>query len=116
MIARLILGARGLLSAGIAEVKRPVKAIYKWSLGSSVFWGRAETFWNESAVLWFVFPLLDGIYDRARDKPSPTVRSILASWVFAALFFHAAVYSEKRKMKLEQLERLEKGEIADGKR
>ena len=103
MIARLILGAKGLRD----KLRNFAKAIYNWSLGSSVFWGRAETFWNESAVLWFVFPLLDGIYDRARDKPPPTFESIIVSWLFAALFFNAAVYSEKRKIKLE---RLEKGE------
>lgn len=81
------------------------KTFYKWSLGSSTFWGLAETFWNEAAVLWFVFPVLDGFYEVSKDGPPPSVKSILVSFAIAGLFFLAAVYSEKKKKKLEKLEK-----------
>lgn len=115
MIARLILGAVGLLSIGIVgwfgrfKFKKYAKAFYSWSAGTSEFWGRAETFLNETAVLWFVFPTLDTLYERSNDRPSPTVTAVLVSYAVALFAFFAAVYSEKKRVELEKREEKEGG-------
>src|ERR1700723_3240010 len=53
----------------------------------------AETFCNEVAVLWFVFPLLDAIYDPNRaGKPILLPAFLVAGlfFVFAVVLSHAA--------------------------
>ena len=86
------------------RLKSYAKRFYKWSLGSSAFWGLAETFWNEAAVLWFVFPVLDSVYEKSNNGPSPSAKLILVSFVLAGVFFFAAVYSEKKKRHLGKME------------
>ena len=54
-----------------------------------------ETFFNEAAVLWAVFPLLDEIYDSRPNKP-PLAWAYVVSGVF--LFFAVALsHSAKAK-------------------
>jgi len=48
----------------------------------------AETFCNEVAVLWFVFPLLDTIYEHGKIQDDPLLHQ--AFWV-SALFFVFAI-------------------------
>jgi hypothetical protein len=53
-----------------------------------------ETFFLESAVLWFVFPLLDSLYDPTRrGTPSPLLnQAYIAAFVFllvAVILSHA---------------------------
>lgn len=91
-------------------VKRFFLVVADWSIRTSEFWDVLETFCNEVAVLWLVFPLLDGLYDRAKDKPAPTVLSILGSFAIAFWFFIAAVYCKKKEQKLEEREKREKAE------
>jgi hypothetical protein len=83
-----------------ARIKSLFLAIVDWSIRASEFWELLETFCNEAAVLWFVFPVLDGIYDRAESKPAPPIRSILVSFGVAFWFFIAAVYCKKKELKL----------------
>jgi len=54
----------------------------------------AETFLNEAAVLWAVFPLLDSIYDpKRRDNPA-----LWQSYIIAAVcFLGAVIISHARK-------------------
>ena len=47
----------------------------------------AETFCNESAVLWFVFPLLDTIYEHR----TPDLRLLHEAYEVAGMFFLFAV-------------------------
>lgn len=57
----------------------------------------AETFCNEAAVLWAVFPLLDEIYDPRPNKPP-------LAWAYAVagmFFFFAVVLSHSAKGKEE---------------
>jgi len=53
----------------------------------------AETFCIEAAVLWFVFPLLDSLYDR-KNVDSPLVHRAFgvsaAFFIFAVVLSHAA--------------------------
>jgi len=58
----------------------------------------AETFCNEVAVLWFVFPLLDSIYEHWKDGENKTGRPDLPSlhqafWVAGLFFVFALVLS-----------------------
>jgi hypothetical protein len=54
----------------------------------------AETFLNEAAVLWAVFPLLDSIYDPTR-RGDPV---LWESYIIAAVcFFGAVIISHARK-------------------
>jgi hypothetical protein len=75
-----------------------------WTLTTSHFWGVAEVFCNEVAVLWFVFPLLDSVYDSAKDKPPPTLSSIGLSFVVAFVFFALALFCKSRERTLEAKE------------
>ncbi len=50
----------------------------------------AETFLNEAAVLWFVFPLLDIIYDN-KHLNDPSLHQ--AYWLSGACFLGAVVLS-----------------------
>jgi len=90
-------------------LKRHLLAAAKWSIGSSEFWSLAETFWNEVAVLWFVFPVLDDLYDRARNQSPLSVKSILGSFGVAFICFLLAFYCKKKEMKLREKEKLAKG-------
>lgn len=49
----------------------------------------AETFCNEVAVLWFVFPLVDSLYDR-RNADAHTIHNAFA---VSAMFFYSPSYS-----------------------
>lgn len=51
----------------------------------------AETFCNEVAVLWFVFPLLDTIYEHGKFRDDPLLHQ--AFWVSALFFIFAIVLS-----------------------
>jgi len=48
----------------------------------------AETFCNEVAVLWFVFPLLDNLYDPNKRLSDPTLHG---TFLIAGMFFLFAV-------------------------
>lgn len=106
MIVRLISCAVGLVAvAAFAWIRRThlrnyARRLYDWTAGSEEFWGRLETFLNETGVLYFVFPTLDAVYERARDKPPPTVTAICLSYAAAIVAFFAAVYSEKKRVRL----------------
>lgn len=50
----------------------------------------AETFCNEVAVLWFVFPLVDQIYDPNR-RGRPDSPSMAPAYLMAGLFFFFAI-------------------------
>lgn len=47
----------------------------------------AETFCNESAVLWFVFPLLDTIY----EHKNPDLQLLHNAYKISAMFFFFAI-------------------------
>lgn len=64
-----------------------VKKRARRALGRSTLYSLAETFFNEAAVLWAVFPLLDAIYDRRKGVNQPSYRSIAASWGVALILF-----------------------------
>lgn len=51
----------------------------------------AETCCTEVAVLWFVFPLLDTIYERGKHPDDPLLHQ--AYWVSAMFFIFAVVIS-----------------------
>jgi hypothetical protein len=55
----------------------------------------AETFCNEVAVLWFVFPLLDEIYEHWKDAGNasnhPELPSLKIAFSVAGLFFTFAI-------------------------
>ena len=87
--------------------------------GSSLF-KILETFFNEAAVLWFVFPLLDTIYAfRKKDENGPSTGLVAVSVGIAGLLFlFAAIFAslaeeeeearvgftmEKRKWRFSQL-------------
>lgn len=53
----------------------------------------AETFFIESAVLWFVFPLVDSLYDQKKVDPKLQHSAYAVAavfFVFAVLLSHAA--------------------------
>jgi len=114
-VVRLIAEIAGLAILGLAgwywrsKLKLWLLALLDWSIGKSEFWDVAETYCNEVAVLWFVFPTLDSLYDRAKDKPPPSTNSILMSFAVSLGFFIAAVYCKKNAEKLEAQEKLRKG-------
>ena len=62
--------------------------------GSSLF-KILETFFNEAAVLWFVFPLLDTIYSfHNKGERGPSTNLVVGSiGVAALLFLFAAVFA-----------------------
>jgi hypothetical protein len=116
---RLIVGFAGIV-VGAATVgwaiwhwrsllRQYLSAVLTWSIRSSEFWGLAETFLNEVAVLWFVFPVLDDLYDRAANKPPLSIWSILGAFGVAFFAFIAAVYCKKKEMKLNGKTHSEKG-------
>lgn len=81
----------------------------KWSefFGTKEFYALLETFFNEAAVLWFVFPLIDAIYKikSSTDTQSPSiVRIVATSWSAAGAFFYLAVNAKRNA------ERSHKGE------
>lgn len=84
------------------ELRTYARRLYDWSLGTPEFWGLAETFWNEAAVLWFVFPILDNFYDRHNGGPALTAKQIVSIFFWVVTFFLAAVYSDKKKKSLEK--------------
>jgi hypothetical protein len=56
----------------------------------------AETFCNEVAVLWFVFPLLDEIYEHTKHPDDPLLHDPLlhqAFWVSGMFFIFALILS-----------------------
>jgi len=72
----------------IRDRGRNLKAAAKRVLGQSTFFALRETFFNESAVLWFVFPLLDAIYTARRpEEKLPSTSSILGSFAVALFLF-----------------------------
>jgi hypothetical protein len=95
LIADVLLWASGLVGICRKWVKWLVLAIAGISFGTSDFWSIAETFWNEAAVLWFVFPLLDSIYNHAQGQPRPSNRAIYGSFGAAAAFFMVAVFCKQ---------------------
>ena len=57
-----------------------------------------ETFFNEAAVLWFVFPVLDAIFREGKGQPLSAVEVIetaLITWGVALLFFYFAVFFKR---------------------
>lgn len=91
-----------------STLEKGLGAVLDWSIRTSEFWELAETFLNEAAVLWFVFPVLDDFYDRAKDKPPLTIGEILLSFAVALFAFLMAVYCNKKSGKLKK--KTEKGE------
>ena len=60
--------------------------------------GLLETFFNEAAVLWFVFQLLDAIYEAKKDQPIGVlnlVGIVVATWSVALAFFYFAAFFKK---------------------
>lgn len=105
MRTRLIVGAATLPIVGIAYAiwrkKINQKATRLWNVVSDGFVGKSffsvmEVFCNEVAVLWFVFPLLDSLYEsRIPNAPGPSISGILLSFVLAGFFFVLATYFAK---------------------
>lgn len=72
--------------------------------GKSTLYEQAEVFFNEAAVLWAVFPLLDAIYDKREGMKSPSLWSILVSFGIAFVLFCLGLYCNligKRKRREE---------------
>jgi hypothetical protein len=69
----------------------------EWLLKGGAVNTLLETFFNEAAVLWFVFPLVDALY-RVK-KPGEVginiVLIVITSWLAAGVFFYFAVLSKK---------------------
>jgi hypothetical protein len=62
------------------------------------FSGLLEVFFNEAAVLWFVFPLLDAVYEAKKNEAihlAEAAKIIGVTWGIALLFFYFAVYFKK---------------------
>jgi len=97
---------------GVAALIVAVLVYLKWhasinnAVGSSLRWlyrilrdpktcRVAETFCNEVAVLWFVFPLLDSIYEHWKEAGKTTnqqnLPSLRQAFFVAGLFFLFAV-------------------------
>jgi len=83
-----------------AKLKRLLFLVADWSIRTPEYWDLLETFCNEVAVLWLVFPLLDDLYDRNKDRPPLSRWLILMSFAVSFGFFVAALYSAKKKQKL----------------
>lgn len=91
-----MVGSVGLLVAGLVyaqwreTINPAVWVAVKW-LGRTLIDRKtcqvAETFCNESAVLWFVFPLLDTIY----ENQHPDLHLLHESYGVAGMFFLFAV-------------------------
>jgi hypothetical protein len=107
LIAEIAVGVSALAAVGIWRnkvwhfvVRRSI-----WFLEGDSFFSLLETFFNEAAVLWFVFPVLDTIYRIKRageTEQQPNILVIVGTSTGAAMvFFIAAViakkYAEKRK-------------------
>src|ERR1700733_5090650 len=89
--------------------RRQLRSFLRWvtyhSIETSEMWGLAETFWNEAAVLWFVFPLLNTLYERAKDKPPPSTKAVLGSFAVAIVFFSVALFCKKTEHRLAEAEK-----------
>jgi hypothetical protein len=100
---RLIVESAGALLAGSAILG----AMWKWRMrtiaalryayagvGHQAF-TLLETFFNEAAVLWFVFPVLDALYPKDQGTHMRMANVLLTSWVGAFAFFCLAVFFKK---------------------
>jgi hypothetical protein len=79
------------------------RALRIWFFESKETWDVVETFFNEVAVLWFVFPLLDLLYQtkHAGDTNPPNIYMVVgSSWPVSLLFFTMAVFAKKRSEKI----------------
>jgi hypothetical protein len=87
--------------AGIRKKKQIVAHFSSLFLGIEAivsFSGLLETFFNEAAVLWFVFPLLDAVYEARKDRTiriADALKIIGVTWAVALLFFYFATYFKK---------------------
>lgn len=69
-----------------------------WIFEGDQFFSLLETFLNEAAVLWFVFPFVDTLYPigRAADTPPPHIFKVIEqTWSVALLFFILAIIAKK---------------------
>lgn len=92
-----MVGAVALIVALIAYRQWFVR-INSWAVSVLVWTGRflldvktcrvAETFCVEAAVLWFVFPILDSIYDPNKQRIAPLLKQ---AYLVAGMFFIFAV-------------------------
>jgi hypothetical protein len=77
--------------------RRKLRKHANWLLEGGAVNSLLETFFNEAAVLWFVFPVVDALY-RAK-KPGEVEVNILwitvTSWLAAGVFFYFAVLSKR---------------------
>lgn len=70
------------------------------------FFKLLETFFNEAAVLWFVFPLLDAIYEEHKNQKGIGYIGIGVSWLVALMLGTFAAVFAKIAENLEKKERL----------
>jgi hypothetical protein len=72
--------------------------IFRWVFEGDEFFSLLETFFNEAAVLWFVFPFLDTLYQnrKAGDAPAPNIFKVMEqSWIVALILFILAIIAKK---------------------
>jgi hypothetical protein len=114
VIYRLIAGIASLALAlvGCWLCRRWLPKGLKWvvyhTLETSEMWGLAETFWNEAAVLYFVFPIVDSVYQRTKDKPPLSTNGILGTLGAVLVFFSVSLFCKKRHQHLAEKEMQER--------
>ena len=92
-----IIGLAGVGANGWFWRKRLARC-FRWFFEGDQFFSLLETFFNEAAVLWFVFPFLDTLYQfrKAGDAPAPNIFKVIEqSWSVALVFFILAVSAKK---------------------
>lgn len=96
---RLIAEILGVAAAGIASwfLRKQIARFFRWIFEGDQFFSLLETFFNEAAVLWFVFPFLDTLYQaRKGDTPAPDIlKTVLQSWGVALILFILAIIAKK---------------------
>ena len=101
-----------LVPVGFWLCRRWLRKGLKWvvyhTLETSEMWGLAETFWNEAAVLYFVFPIVDSVYQRTKDKPPLSTNAILGTLGAVLVFFSVSLYCKKRHQHLAEKETQER--------
>ncbi|MHB1672614.1 MAG: hypothetical protein ACYCSP_00035 [Acidobacteriaceae bacterium] len=78
--------------------RKRLARFFRWIFEGDQFFSVLETFFNEAAVLWFVFPFLDTLYRtrKAGDAPAPNIFKVMAqSWIVALILFILAIIAKK---------------------
>lgn len=100
MEVRLIAEILWLAEAGVGGWfrRKQLARCFRWIFEGDQFFSLLEIFFNEAAVLWFVFPFLDTLYQtrKAGDALAPNIFKVMEqSWSVALILFILAIIARK---------------------